>query len=74
MKVWALYSARADMHHPHELVALFASQELAETVMANLWGKPVDPRRSRTFDPWPVVWTDDEDFPDLHVGSLEVHG
>ena len=76
MQVWGLYSSRVDMYHPWELLALFASQELAETVMANLFGKPVDPHRSRSFDAWPVLWKFDEDdpeFSDLQVRPLGVH-
>lgn len=77
MQVWGLYSSRVDPFHSWELLAVFTSQELAETVMANLIGKPVDPRRSRAFDAWPVLWEVDEDdpeFSDLHVRPLEMYG
>jgi len=66
MKVWALWSARVDPYSHHELIDLFASQDVAEQVREGLIGKPVYP--DILFD----AWKDDEDFPDLYVRPLHV--
>jgi hypothetical protein len=65
-KVWALWSSRVDPYSEHELVGLFAAEDVAETVRANLIGKP------RNRDYLFGRWADDEDFPDLYVRPLDV--
>ena len=71
MKVWGLYSTRVDPYHSWELLAVFASQELAETVMGNLWGKP-----AKQYSGLYLWWQDPDDpeFSDLIVRPLDVHG
>lgn len=64
MKIWGLYSSRVDPYHDHELLEVFDSEELAETVRANLIGK----QARRDMHGW--NWEDDEDFPDLLVRPL----
>jgi len=66
MEVFGLWSARVDMYGQPELIELFADEQVAQEVKAGLIGK----RRDRMILTW--VWEDDEDFPDLFVGPLEV--
>lgn len=67
MKVWALWSSRVDPYSAHDLVELFADEETAARVRAELIG------RLRARDHLFGVWVDDEDFPDLYVRPIEVH-
>lgn len=53
--------------HP-ELIAVFAGEATANTVRDALFGLPVGYRMPG------LLWEDDEDFPDLYVRPLEVHG
>lgn len=73
MRVWGLYSSHVDPYHEHELIDLFASQELAETVMAELIGKRRGPG-SPAYDVWYADPDGDDFFGDLHVGPLELRG
>jgi hypothetical protein len=66
MRAWALWSSRVDPYSAHELVELFAQQEVAEAVRAGLIGKPRYPG-TRV-----LAWEDDEDFPDLYIRSVEI--
>lgn len=67
MKVWVLWSSRVDFYSDHEVVALFRSRKLAETVRAGLIGKQCNRGMAG------LCWEDDEDFPDLYVRPHRVH-
>lgn len=72
MRVWGLYSSYVALYEPWELIDLFASQDLAETVKAELIGKRSAPHGGA------YIWHEDPDgddfFDDLHVRPLEVRG
>ena len=72
MRVWGLYSSHVGQYEAWELIDLFASEELARTVQAELIGKQAVQHGGAYL--WYKDPDGDEFFDDLHVSPIEVRG
>ncbi len=63
MKIWCLYSSRADPYNEWELIELFSSEEQARQARDMLVGQV-----RQVNSPFRAVWDDE----DLHVAPLDL--